>query len=101
MILGVNGIRLIGKRSGVCRAIEAILRCMGELEHPFSEIRIYTPQPLGDSVKLPPCVQMWFYPHFYPLACGNSSFYSKPTAARIFSFAQAMLFLFWLDILPF
>ena len=54
MILGVNGIRLIGKRSGVGRAIGAILRCMGELEHPFSEIRIYTPQPLYNSVKLPP-----------------------------------------------
>lgn len=53
MILGVNGIRLSGKRSGVGRAIEAILAGMGELEHPFDEIRVYTPEPLDRSVKLP------------------------------------------------
>ncbi|MEP6900826.1 MAG: glycosyltransferase family 1 protein [Actinomycetota bacterium] len=54
MILGVNGIRLIAKRSGVARYIEALLRCLGELEHPFNEIRVYTPQPLGDDIYLPP-----------------------------------------------
>jgi glycosyltransferase involved in cell wall biosynthesis len=53
MLLGVNGIRLLGKRSGVGRAIEAILKCMDELEHPFTEIRVYTPKPIDDSVKLP------------------------------------------------
>lgn len=53
MILGVNGIRLVGKRSGVGRAIEAILRCMGELDHPFSEIRVYTPQPIDKDIQLP------------------------------------------------
>ncbi len=55
MILGVNGIRLVGKRSGVGRCIEALLRGMGELDHPFSEIRVYTPEPLGSDVYLPPC----------------------------------------------
>src|SRR5882672_10318533 len=55
MILGVNGIRLVGKRSGVGRCIEALLRSMGELDHPFSEIRVYTPAPLGSDVYLPPC----------------------------------------------
>lgn len=55
MILGVNGIRLMGKRSGVGRCIEAFLSCAGELDHPFSEIRVYTPKPLGSDVYLPPC----------------------------------------------
>ena len=54
MILGVNGIRLVAARSGVARCIEAILRGLGELEHPFREIRVYTPSPLPDDVRLPP-----------------------------------------------
>ncbi len=48
MILGVNGIRLVGKRSGVGRAIEAVLRCLGEMDHPFAEIRVYSPSPVDD-----------------------------------------------------
>jgi glycosyltransferase involved in cell wall biosynthesis len=55
MILGVNGIRLVGKRSGVGRCIEAVLRCMAEMDHPFSEFRVYTPAPIADEVALPPC----------------------------------------------
>jgi glycosyltransferase involved in cell wall biosynthesis len=54
MILGINGIRLIGRRSGVGRCIEAVLRCLGELEHPFCEVRVYTPKPLGEDIYLPP-----------------------------------------------
>ena len=54
MILGVNGIRLIGNRSGVARATEAILRSMAELDHPFREIRVYTPRPIPSEVILPP-----------------------------------------------
>ncbi len=57
MILGVNGIRLVGKRSGVGRCIEAILSCMGRMDHPFRDIRVYTPTPLGDDVILPPCAR--------------------------------------------
>jgi glycosyltransferase involved in cell wall biosynthesis len=53
VILGVNGIRLIAARSGVARMIEAVLRCMGELDHPFTEIRVYTPAPIPPEVKLP------------------------------------------------
>src|SRR3954452_2205273 len=53
MILGVNGIRLVGKRSGVARCIEAILNCMAELEHPFEEVRVYTPLPIEEGVRLP------------------------------------------------
>lgn len=55
MILGVNGIRLIRNRSGVARCIEAVLGCMSELDHPFSEIRIYTPEPIPHDVRLPAC----------------------------------------------
>lgn len=53
MILGVNGIRLAVDRSGVARCIEALLRCFGELKHPFSEIRVYTPEPLDKDIFLP------------------------------------------------
>lgn len=53
MILGVNGIRLVAARSGVARMIEAVLQCMGRLEHPFDELRVYTPAPIPGEVKLP------------------------------------------------
>jgi glycosyltransferase involved in cell wall biosynthesis len=57
MILGVNGIRLVRDRSGVARCIEAILRCLGEMDHPFEEIRVYTPAPLAAGIVLPPCAR--------------------------------------------
>ena len=53
MILGVNGVRLSVKRSGVARCIEALLRSLDEVEHPFTEIRVYTPTPLDDQTYLP------------------------------------------------
>jgi glycosyltransferase involved in cell wall biosynthesis len=53
MILGVNGIRLVKNRSGVARCIEAVLDWMGKLEHPFNEIRVYTPEPIPKDVHLP------------------------------------------------
>jgi glycosyltransferase involved in cell wall biosynthesis len=53
MILGVNGIRLVAPRSGVARAIEAILLCLGELDHPFRTVRVYTPVPIPGDVRLP------------------------------------------------
>jgi glycosyltransferase involved in cell wall biosynthesis len=55
MILGVDGIRLVGQRSGVARCIEAVLRCMAEMDHPFSEIRVYSPRPIAKEVVLPRC----------------------------------------------
>src|SRR5215472_9803777 len=68
MILGVNGIRLVGKRSGVGRCIEAVLRCMAEMDHPFSEFRVYTPSPIADEVVLPPCATNIVLPSPLPLA---------------------------------
>lgn len=53
MILGINGIRLVRHRSGVARCIEAFLRCLDEIAHPFTEIRVYTPAPLDDRTYLP------------------------------------------------
>ena len=53
MILGVNGIRLVVKRSGVARCIEALLRSLDDVDHPFSEIRVYTPIPLDEDIHLP------------------------------------------------
>src|SRR5258708_2334831 len=68
MILGVNGIRLVGQRSGVGRCIEAVLRCMAEMDHPFSEFRVYTPSPIADEVVLPSCATNIVLPSPLPLA---------------------------------
>lgn len=56
-MLGVNGIRLVAHRSGVARAIEAILRHLVVLDKSFGEIRVYTPHPVDGAVQLPPGVQ--------------------------------------------
>ena len=53
MILGVNGIRLMGQRSGVGRAVEAILATLADVDQPFDDVRVYTPAPLSDDVLLP------------------------------------------------
>lgn len=54
MFLGVNGIRLVTIRSGVARYIENMLRSWGQIEHPFDEIRVYTPKPLSaDGISAP------------------------------------------------
>lgn len=53
MILGINAIRLVVRRSGVARCIEALLRNLDEVDHPFTEIRVYTPLPLDAETFLP------------------------------------------------
>ncbi len=68
MILGVNGIRLTVKRSGVARCLESLLKCFGELEHPFTEIRVYTPTPIDADIYLPPNVTNVVLPSSLPLA---------------------------------
>jgi glycosyltransferase involved in cell wall biosynthesis len=57
VILGVNGIRLVVARSGVARCLEALLHWLGELEHPFHEVRVYSPAPLPADVRLPSCAR--------------------------------------------
>lgn len=68
MILGVNGIRLVGQRSGVARAIEAILHCLAEMDHPFREIRVYSPKPIAKEVALPSCATNVVLPTSLPNA---------------------------------
>lgn len=67
MILGVNGIRLIGQRSGVARAIEAVLNCLSELEHPFHQINVYSPHPIDPGVRLPQIASNIVLPASLPL----------------------------------
>lgn len=51
--LGVNGIRLVTPISGVGRYIENVLRCWSAMDHPFEEVRVYTPSPLDPQRPLP------------------------------------------------
>ena len=37
----------------MARVIEAVLGCMAEVEHPFREIRVYSPKPIDAAVRLP------------------------------------------------
>lgn len=57
MILGVNGLRLVKGRSGVVRVIEAILRSFGTQDHPFTDVRVYTPRAIDDADAYPPIVR--------------------------------------------
>jgi glycosyltransferase involved in cell wall biosynthesis len=66
MILGVNGIRLVRKRSGVARAIEAILSSFAEFDQPFQDIRVYTPEPIDADVRLPPIARNIVLPTSLP-----------------------------------
>ena len=68
MILGINGIRLVVRRSGVARFIEALLRNLDELDHPFTEIRVYTPSPLDSGTYLPKGARNVVLPTRLPLA---------------------------------
>ena len=68
MILGVNGIRLVGKRSGVARATEAIIGCLGEMDQPFRDIRVYSPKPIDPAVRLPEIARNIVLPSLLPPA---------------------------------
>src|SRR5439155_20555573 len=61
------GIRLVAQRSGVARCIEALLRSLGEVEHPFEEIRLYTPAPVDRDIYLPPRATNVVLPSRLPL----------------------------------
>lgn len=47
--------------------IEALLQSMGELDHPFREIRVYSPVPIADDVVLPACARNVVLPSRLPL----------------------------------
>ncbi len=53
MNLDINGIRLTGRRFGVGRYIEYLLRCWDAIERPFDEIRVLTPGELDGTFELP------------------------------------------------
>ncbi len=82
MILGINGIRLVVGKSGVARAIEAILKYMEKLKHPFSEIRVYTPKPLGKDVYLPPIAENIVLPSRLPYALWEQFILAKAHGSR-------------------
>lgn len=86
MILGINGIRLVVKRSGVARAIEAILRNLDALEHPFTDIRVYTPTPLDEQTYLPRGARNVVVPSSMPFA-----FWEQVTLARAHGKAGLLL----------
>ncbi len=44
----------VSNTSGVARCIEAVLKCMGEMDHPFREIRVYSPEPISTVISLLP-----------------------------------------------
>ena len=52
MILGVDGHRLLGVRSGVARVLEDLLIQLDQIGHPFDAIRLYSPAPVKDAVSL-------------------------------------------------
>jgi glycosyltransferase involved in cell wall biosynthesis len=97
MILGVNGIRLVRDRSGVARVIEAILNGLQDVEHPFTEVRVYTPAAIPAEVRLPSIARPvvvrsplppslweqlilpWVHPRRYPLLCPS---YVLPVLTR-------------------
>ena len=57
MRLDVNGLRLTGRRFGVGRYIEYLLRHWTELESPFDALQLFTPTQLDDPFQLPDFVQ--------------------------------------------
>lgn len=77
MILGINGIRLVIARSGVARCIEALLGNLDELDHPFTEVRVYTPTALDRGTYLPRGAVNVVLPTRYPFA-----FWEQVTLAR-------------------
>ncbi len=53
MNLAINGIRLVGKRFGVGRYIEYLLRNWATVECPFERVHLYTPRAIEDPFPLP------------------------------------------------
>ncbi len=68
MDLGINGIRLMGKRYGVGRYIEYLLRHWAGMACPFDRIRFYTPGGLDESLELPTGIEHQIIPSSLPNA---------------------------------
>lgn len=82
MILGVNGIRLVGKISGVARATEALLNAFAEIDQPFDEFRVYSPEPLDPGIKLPAMAQNVVVPSRVPGAVWEQLVLPRANGAR-------------------
>lgn len=65
-VLGINGMRLLGMRSGVGRMIEAFLRNIDTIDHGFSKIAVYSPTPIDDSIYLPSLAENVVVPSVLP-----------------------------------
>lgn len=58
MRLGVNGFRLTGRRLGVGRYVEYLLRWWPAIEHSFREIVVYSPGPIADPLPLADSIRL-------------------------------------------
>lgn len=52
MRLGVNGLRLTGRRAGVGRYIEYLIRAWSAGADPFDDVVVYVPRPLEDPITV-------------------------------------------------
>lgn len=69
MRLGVNGLRLMGRRAGVGRYVEYLLRAWSdEGAEPFDEVRVYLPGPLDDPFPVSGPVRFEELPSRLPVA---------------------------------
>ena len=87
MELGLNGIRLVGKRSGVGRYIEYLIKCWEFIEHPFDKIKVYTPRSVDikmssgiDNVVIPTHMPNFYWEQILmPKAHGRNSLLFCPS----------------------
>jgi glycosyltransferase involved in cell wall biosynthesis len=68
MNMGINGIRLMGRRFGVGRYIEYLLQNWETIERPFEHIRLYTPNAIPGPFSLPGFVEHRILPTRLPYA---------------------------------
>lgn len=62
MRLGVNGLRLTGRRLGVGRYVEHMLRWWGVMDHPFTEVAAYIPEPPDEPLPVADPVRLELIP---------------------------------------
>jgi glycosyltransferase involved in cell wall biosynthesis len=77
MNLAINGLRLMGRRCGVGRYIEYLLRCWSGSRLPFDRILLYTPGKMRDPVPLPDFVE-----HRILASEGSNAFWEQVTLPR-------------------
>ncbi len=78
MDVAINGLRLAGKRFGVGRYIEYLLKCWKASSHPFDRIVVYAPRPLDDEIDLPERAELRVVP-----ARHSYAYWEQVTLARL------------------